>query len=991
MIAPNRAMSPLPHPTSPRWLLGVGSLLLALLFGGLAFNGFQARDTVWSLQTEQQGELQAMALRSAQQGLEKQARLIARTLSASPETLRLVRQADRAIKAGAQWHGPRMTRIRQQLTQSLMPTWTAMQRHGARQLQLYWGDAGIALLRMQDLDAFGDAVADRRPLLYKALSQGQTVSGLDIGEHSAGNRAIVPIRASSSLESEVIGALEVGFDILPDLTELGEQLDAGLGLLVNRVELEEMLWARPVGIQLKELGGWLLDSHSAPQILQWAQQQKLPAPEAGQALRMLEANGRSFLLNQIPLHDVRAEYSPGRLPMAVALVWRDITLALREQQQAERRLLLKWGLAWLTAEALLLVLVFMLHRRGIVQRLHQIRSAQQERARRRLLERGQKITSLLPGMVYQLKRSGDGSYSFLYASEGSRELYGISPEQLVDNADIAFAAVYDPDRPNLRAAIERSVATLGSGATRYRINNPNKGLIWVEVRANAERLRDGSVLWHGFIADITPLMSATLALRESESRFRSMVSNLPGVVYRRGVDAERTISYLSDGVERLTGYPASDFVAPGTRQYSSLIHPDDRASLEDDGADPFERIYRLINVRGETLWVQENRRALRDAEGRLQWYDGFIGDVTARALAEREAHERESYVRLLIANVIDAIIIINQRGLIETFNHAAERIFGYSEEEVLGRNLSILMPEPHRAAHDGHLQDYERRGEGRSLEQNRELQAVRRNGELFTIELRVSEISHRGERKFIGLVRDITERKRVDRMKSEFVSIVSHELRTPLTSISGALGLLLGGAVGEVPPAMRQMLGIAQQNSQRLGLLIGDLLDMEKLVAGHMTFQLQPQPLAPLLEDALRSNQAYAEQLGVRIELGEQAAATVSVDAHRLQQVLANLLSNAAKFSPAGGVVTLSSQRRGENIRVRVDDVGPGVPLSFRQRIFQKFSQADSSDTRQKGGTGLGLAISKELIEHMNGCIGFDSELEQGACFWFELPVQEPG
>ena len=339
MIAPNRAMSPLPHPTSPRWLLGVGSLLLALLFGGLAFNGFQARDTVWSLQTEQQGELQAMALRSARQGLEKQARLIARTLSASPETLRLVRQADRAIKAGAQWHGPRMTRIRQQLTQSLMPTWTAMQGHGARQLQLYWGDAGIALLRMQDLDAFGDAVADRRPLLYKALSQGQTVSGLDIGEHSAGNRAIVPIRASSSLESEVIGALEVGFDILPHLTELGEQLDAGLGLLVNRAELEEMLWARPVGIQLKELDGWLLDSHSAPQILQWAQQQKLPAPEAGQALRMLESNGRSFLLNQIPLHDVRAEYSPGRLPMAVALVWRDITLALREQQQAEHRLL----------------------------------------------------------------------------------------------------------------------------------------------------------------------------------------------------------------------------------------------------------------------------------------------------------------------------------------------------------------------------------------------------------------------------------------------------------------------------------------------------------------------------------------------------------------------------------------------------------------------------------------------------------------------------
>ncbi|WP_407293728.1 PAS domain S-box protein [Stutzerimonas zhaodongensis] len=982
-------MTTLSSPTSPRWIVGLGSLLLALLFGGLAINDFKARDTLWTLQMAQQGELQALALRSAQQGLAEQARLIARTLSANPDTLRLMRQADRAVRAGAQWHGPRLANVRQQLIHSLTPTWNVMRSHGALQLQLYWGAAGIALLRMQDINAYGDAMADRRPLLYKALSQGQAVSGLDIGPHSAGNRAIVPIRASSSLESEVIGALEVGFGILPALTELGDQLNAGLGLLVNRAELEEMLWSRPVGIQLTGLQNWLLETYSAPQILQWAQQQSLPSPEAGQALRMLEANGRSFLLNQIPLEDVRAEQNPGRLPVAVALVWRDITLALSEHQQAERLLVLKWGLAWIITEALLLMLAFVLHRRGIVQRIHNIRSAQQDRNRRRLLERGQKIASLLPGMVFQLRRAHDGSYNFLYASEGARELYGISPDQLVADARVAFAAIYDPDRPNLRAAIERSTATLGSGATRYRINNSEKGLIWAEVRATAERLRDGTVLWHGFIADITPLMNTAIALSESESRFRSMVSNLPGVVYRRGADNDRTIRYLSDGIERLTGFPASDFVAPGTRQYASLIHPDDRLRQQNSSADQSELTYRLINARGETLWVQENSRALRDADGRLQWYDGFIWDVTARALAEREANERERYVRLLIANVVDAIIIINQRGLIETFNHAAERTFGYSEAEVLGQNLSMLMPEPHRAAHDGYLHRYQRTGEGSSLGQTRELQAIRRNGELFTIELRVSEISHRGERKFIGLVRDITERKRVERMKSEFVSVVSHELRTPLTSISGALGLVMGGAVGEVPQAMGQMLGIAQQNSQRLALLIGDLLDMEKLIAGQMSFTLRAQPLEPLLEDALRSNQAYAEQLGVRIELGAKATATVSVDEHRLQQVLANLLSNAAKFSPAGAVVTLSSHLNGDQVRVSVQDVGPGIPQSFRQQIFQKFSQADSSDTRQKGGTGLGLAISKELIEHMNGQIGFDSEPGHGACFWFELPVQD--
>ncbi len=981
-------MTRLPHPTDPRWILGVGSLLLALLFGALAFNDHQTRDAVWTLQTAQQGELQALALRSAQQGLEEQARLIASALAASPDTLRLVRQADRAVKAGSQWDGPRLSRIRSQLASSLTPTWSTLQRHGALQLQLYWGPAGIALLRMQDLDAYGDAVADRRPLLYHALHAGETVSGLDIGHHSAGNRAIVPIRASSAPDSEVIAALEVGFDVLPDLNGLGERLNAGLGLLLNRTELEEMLWAEPVGVQLHGLPGWLLDTLSSPQILQWAYQQALPAPETGKALRTLESDGRSFLLNQVPLHDVRAQASPGRPPMAVALVWRDITQALHEQRQVEQRLLLKWGLAWLIAEALLLGLAFLLHRRTVVQRLHQTRSLQQERHRRRLLERGQKIASLLPGMVYQLKRSPDGQFSFLYASEGASLLYGLSPDQLISNPQLAFDAVYAPDRAELQAAIERSAARLGSGATRYRINSPVKGLIWVEVRAAAERLRDGSILWHGFIADITPLMHTTLALRESESRFRSLVSNLPGAAYRRAGDSACTLRYLSDGIERLTGYPASDFVAPGIRALGSLLHPDEHLETPAPGANQFERTYRIIDARGETLWVQETCRAMRDAEGRLQWYDGFIWDVTARVLAERETRERESYVRLLIANVVDAIIIINQRGLIETFNHAAERTFGYSEEEVLGRNLSMLMPEPHRAAHDGHLRAYEARGEGRSLEQNRELQAVRRNGEVFTIELRVSEISHRGERKFIGLVRDITERKRVERMKNEFVSIVSHELRTPLTSITGALGLIAGGALGEVPATMKPMLDIAQHNSQRLTLLIGDLLDMEKLIAGKMVVQLASQPLVPLLDEALQANRAYAERLGVRLEAGVQAAVTVAVDAHRLQQVLANLLSNAAKFSPAGEVVTLSSEWCGDQVRVCVRDHGPGIPQSFRQRIFQKFSQADSSDTRQQGGTGLGLAISKELIEHMDGRIGFDADLAPGACFWFELPAQ---
>lgn len=228
---------------------------------------------------------------------------------------------------------------------------------------------------------------------------------------------------------------------------------------------------------------------------------------------------------------------------------------------------------------------------------------------------------------------------------------------------------------------------------------------------------------------------------------------------------------------------------------------------------------------------------------------------------------------------------------------------------------------------------------------------------------------------------------RANRVKSDFIATVSHELRTPLTAINGALGLLAGGAVGALAPAVRDMIGMAHQNGQRLGHLIDDLLDMEKLIAGKLRLEMKAQPLMPLVEQALASNAAYAERHGVRLQLVSRVdGVLVAVDAQRLQQVLANLLSNAAKFSAQDGLVEVAVLEGRGTVRVAVRDHGPGIPEDFRDRVFEKFSQADASDTRRKGGTGLGLAIARELIERMGGHIGFDSVEGQGACFHFDLP-----
>jgi PAS domain S-box-containing protein len=238
----------------------------------------------------------------------------------------------------------------------------------------------------------------------------------------------------------------------------------------------------------------------------------------------------------------------------------------------------------------------------------------------------------------------------------------------------------------------------------------------------------------------------------------------------------------------------------------------------------------------------------------------------------------------------------------------------------------------------------------------------------------------------IAQIQDLRESKRLERMKNEFVSTVSHELRTPLTSISGSLGLLHGGAFGELPNEVRPLIEVAYRNSQSLTELINDLLDMEKLTAGKMTFDLRAQLLQPLLEEALTSNRPYAEQHGVEFQLARPCDAWAQVDAMRLQQVLANYLSNAAKFSPSGSTVEISAVRRGGRVRVTVSDSGPGIPAAFQSRIFQKFSQADASDSRSRGGSGLGLAITKQLVEQMGGEVGFDSGPELGSRFWFELP-----
>jgi signal transduction histidine kinase len=289
---------------------------------------------------------------------------------------------------------------------------------------------------------------------------------------------------------------------------------------------------------------------------------------------------------------------------------------------------------------------------------------------------------------------------------------------------------------------------------------------------------------------------------------------------------------------------------------------------------------------------------------------------------------------------------------------------------------------------------------------------VQRASQFFAESLAAFELTHRGLQETTASLRDsnrelqqrvrsvleehslirnqLEEQRRLERLKNEFISIVSHELRTPLTSIHGSLGLVNRGHAGELPPKACQLIGIAYRNSERLVRLATDLLDLQKIESGSLTFDVRSITLASLLEAALDANQPYCSAFEVEIVIGDVPAGEyVRTDADRLLQVLTNLLSNAAKFSPPHSQVTLAAERRGGEIRVCVRDRGPGIPEEFRARIFQRFAQADSSTTRRREGTGLGLNISRAIIERLGGRIGFESREGVGTTFFIDLPVAE--
>ena len=396
---------------------------------------------------------------------------------------------------------------------------------------------------------------------------------------------------------------------------------------------------------------------------------------------------------------------------------------------------------------------------------------------------------------------------------------------------------------------------------------------------------------------------------------------------------------------------------------------------------------------GSRFWANVIITAIHDIDGRLRGFSAIIRDLSERKKADEA-------LRSVLDHVIDGIITIDEHGTVESFNPAAEKIFGYRADEVLGKNVNMLMPEPYHGEHDGYLANDFRSGPPKIIGISREVIGRRSDGSTFPMDLAVSEFHLSDRRFFTGIVRDITERKQLeqelrrrlgelaetDRRKDEFLAMLAHELRNPVAAIRSAVQLTdRHGDEQQIGWSM----AVINRQIEHLARLIDDLLDVSRITRGKIELRRETVDVSSILKSAVATVQPFIErrkhELAVSVEPG---TSWLEADPTRLEQIVVNLLMNAGKYTEDGGHLWLSAEREGNDIIIRVRDTGIGIPPEKLPEMFELFAQGDRSLARTEGGLGIGLTLVRSLAERHGGSVSATSAGPgKGSEFLVKLPA----
>lgn len=473
------------------------------------------------------------------------------------------------------------------------------------------------------------------------------------------------------------------------------------------------------------------------------------------------------------------------------------------------------------------------------------------------------------------------------------------------------------------------------------------------------------------------------------------------------IDRDARVRLYNLACERLFGYAAEEVLGQNVRMlmpepyrrehngYISNYHTTGERKIIGIGRE-------VVGQRKDgTTFPMELSVGETEAEGG-RVFVGIIRDISERKQAEEALRSSEATMRAVIETAVDGVIIIDAKARIRIYNPACEKLFGYGPADVLGKNVRMLMPQPYRDEHDGYVSNYQNTGVRKIIGIGREVVGQRKDGTTFPMELSVGEAVANGEKVFVGIIRDITERQQAaeavtaavqaeaaNRAKSDFLATMSHELRTPMNGILGMTGLLLDS---QLNAEQRDFAEAVLKSGETLLALLNNILDLSKIEAGRFDIYERPFDLYEVLDGitAIWESQAARKGLEFFVANDVRGFDHLRGDPDRLRQILVNLIANAVKFT-SQGFVALRVKREtmlGTKLMLRfeIKDSGIGIAPSVQGRLFRKFEQADPATSRTYGGSGLGLAICSQLAGLMGGEIGLESALGRGSTFWVVLP-----
>jgi len=595
------------------------------------------------------------------------------------------------------------------------------------------------------------------------------------------------------------------------------------------------------------------------------------------------------------------------------------------------------------------------------------------------------VTGSIPAMIGYV----DKRHRLLFHNRAVEKWLGLPAERIANRhlAEVLGTDIYVSILPE----IERALQGTRVDCERKRHGRDGRVRYLVDTFIPDYDEAGGIKGFFAMIIDITARKAAEEALRASEERWKFALEGAGDGVWDRNIQTGEVL--YSRRYKEMLGFSEDEF--PNQREeWEKRIHPEDKPHVMADlqaylkGKNPaYSSEFRMLCKDGTWKWILSRGVVVsRDARGKPLRMIGTHADVSERVRQQEEITRINERLDLALQGsrlaIWDADV---PRGTIYLSDSWAEMLGDppcetYADAQALYKLVHPDDRERIAAAVIGALK-------GTSPEYHIEHRVRTRSGKWKWVlsHGRVVKRDAAGRAlRMTGTNADISARKEIERMKNEFIGVVSHELRTPLSSIVGSLGLL--DAMTNFSAESRTLVRVARDNSQRLVRLINDILDVEKLDTDTLTMRLDPVELEALLRSSIVANQGYAQQYGVKLTLTHgRGPAWVSANADQLMQVMANLLSNAAKFSPRGARVEVCLERRGDAYRVSVIDPGPGIPEEFKPRVFDRFAQADSSISRQRGGTGLGLAICKMIIGKLGGKIDFTSTPGVGTTFYFEL------